>query len=283
MTYKIENRYGEFFAITDKKYNDQIITVNLSNIILTDIVTVLKTMPIKEDFIWTLYYKEDTCKLYMKLITEQMTFQRKIDLDKMINELIDCVEHNKTLNNCMYINKIINDLYNDAFRYFFNDGIIILSNHIIKEIAYVNNVNNKTIGCASRFILTSTTCYLLEYEGKMKEAEDFKCIEIIINNKRIEFLKSKVEESFFSLIGYYKISGLLGQINKIDSSEKKEVVNIDEIVKLKVKPTLISLTNMREYVLEVNSMEDVMAYKKSMRPSVVMININKYMLNEFMI
>lgn len=283
MTYKIENRYGEFFAITDKKYDNQIITVNLSSIILTDTITVLKTMPIREDFLWTLFYKEDTKQLYMKLITEQMTFQRKVDLDRMINELIDCVEHNKTLSNCMYINEVINNLYNDAFRYFFADGTVLLSNHIIKEIAYINNINNKTVGCASRFILTSTMCYLLEYEGKIKEAEDFKYIEIIIENKKIQFLKSKVEESFFSLIGYYKISGLLGQINRVDSSEKKEIVDINEVIKLKVKPTLMSLDDMKKYVLDNNNMENIMAYKKSMRPSVVMININKYILNEFMI
>ena len=118
MTYKIVNRYGEIFVVTDKKYENKTITVNISSIVLTDTITVLKTMPIKEDFVWTLFFNEENSQLYMKLITESMTFQTKMDLDKTIEELVKCVEENKTLSNCIYINEIINKLYNDAFKFF---------------------------------------------------------------------------------------------------------------------------------------------------------------------
>lgn len=282
MTYKIVNRYGEIFVVTDKKYDNKTITVNISSIVLTDTITVLKTMPIKEDFVWTLFFNEENSQLYMKLITESMTFQTKMDLDKTIEELVKCVEENKTLSNCIYINEIINKLYNDAFKFFFEDNIVLLSNHIVKDIAYVYNLNNKNIGCASRFIITPTCCYLLEYEGRGKDVEDMKYIEVIIGKKRIQFLKSKIEESFFSIIGYYEVTGILGQICDLDEV-KKERINIEEVTPLKVKPNLISLIDMKDYVVSSNNVETLLSYKKTMKPSVSMININKYILKDFMI
>lgn len=282
MTYKIENRYGEFFAITDKTYNDQIITVNLSSIVLTDTITLLKTIPIKEEFVWILSYNKDNNQLYMKLITEKITFQKKININTVIDELINCIIQNRTLNNCIYINEIINDLYNNAFDFYFRNETVLLSNHIIKKIAYTNDLNNMVVGCSSRFILNSTSFYLLEYEGKIKDADEFKYIEIICEDKKIQFLKSKVDESYYQSIGYYKISGLLGQMLKVDT-QKKEIVDIDQIVKLKLKNKFTTLEDIKDYTLNFNSLQDILEYKKSMRPSIVLIDINKYILQEFMI
>lgn len=283
MTYRIENRYGENFVITDKKHDNKTITINISSIVLTDTVTVLKSVPIKEDFVWTLFYDESKKHLYMRLITEMMTFQTKVDLDKIVNELIKCVEENKTLANCKYVNECINKLYNDAFKYFFAEDTVILSNHIINDIAYVYNTNNKNIGCASRFILTSTSCYLFEYEGKIRDMDDVRYIEVIIGKKKIQFLKSAIEESIFTLIGYYRISGILGQISNVDESTKKERVIYEDIAHLNVKPNLLSLQDMKDYVVNSNKMQAIMDYKKTMKPSAIMININKYILKEFMI
>ena len=133
-----------------------------------------------------------------------------------------------------------------------------------------------------RSIITPTCCYLLEYEGRGKDVEDMKYIEMIIGKKRIQFLKSKIEESFFSIIGYYEVTGILGQICDLDEV-KKERIDIEEVTPLKVKPNLISLIDMKDYVVSSNNVETLLSYKKTMKPSVAMININKYILKDFMI
>lgn len=278
MKYNIEKRNGDYYIITDEKYINDTIIINLSSVIKTDDAWINETLE-KIDLAWTLRYDENNHKVYMDLLLsreELKTYTREVPIMTLITELVDCVQNNRSLENCYELNKTISMLYEDAFYDILNEDSILRSNVILEGNCIVK-FDNKTLGSASRFIIQRSKFSILEYTGKQINVKP--TIEIYIRDKKINMITSSgfSENEYFNpedhLLAYYSFIGL-------DTGITNEVNN-KEYYRINVPTILSTPESMYNYILTNNNIEDIIKYKMSMKPILKLVNINIFMINEY--
>ena len=294
MKYNIEKRNGDYFIITDQKYKDNTIVINLSSVIKVESICIQETLVISNLATWSLLYDEIHEKLFMCLDIENFeginNYLEEIDIITFINECVSCVQNNIMLDKCEYINLLINKTYNAAFYDCIKNHSCILhsSDNIINgfvEIIY----NNKVLGYASRFILKKNAITILEYTGKdlikLVSLYDLQ-LKFRIKNKDIsidlDLACNIISEDdsvnvLENILGYYELKKVL----ITDFSCKKNEDDMPEIYPLNVMINPINNMAMHTYVINNNDMDDITKYKISIKPKVKLLDINKIIVEEY--
>lgn len=292
MQINIEKRNGDYYVITEEKYKNDNIVINLSSVIKTDDVWIQQNISTKKiEIAWALRYDDSTNKLYIDLIaddqepqdTTSFTYTKEIDLINLTMELVECVKNNSIIENCKLLNKAMNELYNEFFRDYLGKDILVFSNNILTGNCIIK-LENKVLGNASRFMLQSNNINILEYVGKTLYGHNSLKIYIYIENKKIEILTSKAHEnnSFYDpnehLLAYYSF-GSIYLSNTFENLE--DIPSFNEYHELNVPYCLSTPKNMYKYITENNTTDDILRYRISLKPVIKLININKFMINEY--
>lgn len=279
MKYTIENRSGDFYAVLEETYKGKSLCVNLSTVLKTETVSIFDKMSFDSESTWVLEYNQEEEKLFLKFLVNEHVFAEELNIDELLEELVHCLNNNIMLNNCDYLNNAINKLYDTVFFEFLKKNNIIFSNNrIIKAKVNIYGRKDEILGTASRFILTTNHCYLLEYVGKN-----------LSNNYATAVIDCGDKETTMSLISmlgdcpdandikYYDFSYLIGKLNKdkVDN-EDREICYMPKLPNRYSSPDL-----MYQFIITNNSSEDIVRYKTSVKPKVKLLNINKFMVAEF--
>lgn len=281
MKYRIEKRGGDYYIITDEKHKNDTIIINLSSVIKTDEGFINESLE-KIDLLWTLRYDENNHKVYIDLLLareESKIYTREISIMSLISELVHCVQNNKNLEDCVELNSIIGLLYEDAFCDMLeNENVILRSNIIIEAYCVVKQYDNKLLGNASRFIIQKSKLSILEYVGKQIDCKPV--IEINIKNKKIKmitssgFSENKLFDPADHLLGYYSFVAMDTGITDVVEEKK-------DFYRIKVPIVLSTPESMYAYILANNDIDDIIKYKISMKPTLKLVNINRFMINEY--
>lgn len=260
MEYKIEKREDKFFAVTDQKFKDSIITVNLSNVFLFESFSASSLdqkstdcfpISITGDGAWSLRYDEELSKLYMDFY---INFHKSIDslgdsftaevtdIDTMISECVDCIKTNGMLDKCNTIMKTKQELYKTAFINILQEKkLLLFSDYIVSGYAELV-CNGRILGAASNLCINKPTTHkseivLLEYIGNSKVSQEsgfnysinlyFKTIDnkaIILN---IDCSVKVYDDGMIANYSFSCLKYLEFNINEIDY-EVKELNNVLE-------------------------------------------------------
>lgn len=283
INYNIEKRNEDYYIITDQTYKGNIITINLSAIILTEEIQVKSE---KSTMIWLLRYNENTKEVFMDLLIDVdrgYTFFIKLDIQELIKECVDCVKENKLLDNCKMINSVINKLFDMAFKSLIKDQHLIYSNRILNMNVIVK-YNDKILGYASRFVIDKNNFSILEYVGKKIEFNNI-LIEIYYDKFKISILTTEnvSDENYNNNVDnqlkYYSFKHIEMITQPLLDEEIEK--HIKKSYALNVCNSFNKPELMYQYILNNNTIEDIIKYKISMKPAIKLININDFMIKEF--
>ena len=272
----IEKRNGERFIITNQKYKGKDITIKLESIIKSAFVKVQAILIETKEIFWALNHEETDDKYYIDLLLESMTYRLQIDINVLIDELVSCIQNNKMIETCKYLNKKINEVYQVAYEDYLSKGKVIYSDIPVEGICTLTS-GDQSLGYATRYIIDVTRLSLLEYTGKMIAGENLK-VEITtgdylsvfnVSNNNIEILYDETYR-----IGYCALRGLYTDFF-VTGVEKKEYV------KLQVSNSNMSLRAMLDYLIDNNSIDEITRYTMSMKPKLKLANINNFMVKEY--
>lgn len=282
MEYTIEQRDGEYHIITDQTYKGDIITINLASVIKTEQAKSL-AKSINMDLLWVLRYDENIKKVYMDLfidLDKGLIFSQELSIQHLIEDCITCLTENKMIEDCSYIMSTINSLYRKAFIEAIKGYGVVICSSIILECNCQAKRQNKVIGEAPRFsINTNDTYSIFEYVGQSLNDESpkltIRCDDITIDVLTLVNNNNNFYDPDNHYVAYYTFAGL-GNIF-ISKSEQEA----KEYVKLKVPMKINTHEAMYNYLIKNNDIDQIIEYKKSMKPKLKLININEYMVNEF--
>lgn len=283
----IEHREDGDYIITEEKTSkNQTIIIKLDSELDNQVVSCIhgdKRTDIT--LIWKLRYSNEI-GIYVKLShTYLLKYDDEIieiDNDTCINELTNMVKDNGTLEDCPSIQEAIYKSYNNLFYKLLKDNKILHSNFIVEGIVEVKS-ENKILGHGTRFILNGEDIVVCEYTGKSIVKSLLPQLNICIGNKKI--IAETINYSFsreyaFQAegdIGYLKYRIL--RDNVISITEEK-VLNYP---KLKVPYNYTDDESMVQFCKQKNTVDDIVKYKIALKGTTVILDINKYMVNEFLI
>lgn len=283
MSYTIEQRNGVYHIITDQKYKGDTITINLESMIKTEQAKSLASSEIPIELLWMLRYDNNLQKVYIDLLVDidnGLMFSKELDIEQFTTECVSCITDNKLIEDCEYIMFCINSLYKKAFVTAIKEhNVVVCSSMIIEGCCYAKK-KNKIIGKASRFSLNMDDSYsIFEYVGQSLNDENPKLIikysDIVITITTIVSTKNYFYNPDIHEVAYYTFNGISeSHVNKYEEEEK-------EYPKLKVPMKTNTHEAMYQYLIKHNSMNEIMAYKKAMKPKLKLININSFMVKEF--
>lgn len=284
MSYTIEQRNGVYHIITDQKYKGDTITINLESMIKTEQAKSLASSEIPIELLWMLRYDDNLQKVYMDLLVDidnGLMFSGELNIEQFITECVSCITDNKLIEDCEYIMSCINSLYKKAFVTAIKEhAIAICSGMIIEGRCYARK-KNKTLGEASRFSLNMDDSYsMFEYVGQSLNEESptltWKCEDIVMDIITIVSTKNYFYDPDVHEVAYYTFNGICNfYVNKNQGEE------IKKYPKLKVPMKTNTHEAMYQYLIKHNSMNEIIAYKKAMKPKLKLININSFMVKEF--
>ena len=272
----IEKRNGERFIITNQKHKGKDITIKLESIIKSAFVKVQAILIETKEIFWALNHEETDDKYYIDLLLESMTYRLQIDINVLIDELVSCIQNNKMIETCKYLNKKINEVYQVAYEDYLSKGKIIYSDIPVEGLCTLTS-GDQSLGYATRYIIDVTRLSLLEYTGKMIAGENLK-VEITtgdylsvfnVSNNNIEILYDEIYR-----IGYCTLKGLNSDFFATDIEKK-------EYAKLQVSNSNMSLRAMLDYLIDNNSIDEITRYTMSMKPKLKLANINNFMVKEY--
>lgn len=321
LDYKVEKRQDDYYVITNEKYKNKVITINLSSILKSITLNLMPEIDIfpssSIELIWCLNYNEEqpdliAIDLYANPIDgdKDKTFKTSctMSLDILVQEAISCMKDNLLDKAFIELNKTINKAYYNIFLEITAQvKALIFSDFIlpIKAVVY-NNENKKIYGYANRICIDRNTIGLCEYVGKPLENE-FPSISFIINdnnaydfttNANIYDLNNQNQSLSLNAINYYKYTGLwhtsynIYELNTWQQDEIKETKtflyeleqkNNAIIPELNMPSIFTDITNMRSYILTHNTLEAINSFKSALRPTIQQVNINAYMSKEYTI
>ena len=273
----IEKRNGERFIITNQKYKGKDITIKLESIIKSAFVKVQAILIETKEIFWALNHEETDDKYYIDLLLESMTYRLQIDINVLIDELVSCIQNNKMIETCKYLNKKINEVYQVAYEDYLSKGKVIYSDIPVEGLCTLTS-GDQSLGYATRYIIDVNRLSLLEYTGKMITGENLK-VQITTGDYLSVFNVSndKIEEILYDeiyRIGYCTLRGLNSDFFATDIEKK-------EYVKLQVSNSNMSLRAMLDYLIDNNSIDEITRYTMSMKPKLKLANINNFMVKEY--
>ena len=273
----IEKRNGERFIITNQKYKGKDITIKLESIIKSAFVKVQAILIETKEIFWALNHEETDDKYYIDLLLESMTYRLQIDINVLIDELVSCIQNNKMIETCKYLNKKINEVYQVAYEDYLSKGKIIYSDIPVEGLCTLTS-GDQSLGYATRYIIDVNRLSLLEYTGKMIVGENLK-VQITTGDYLSVFNVSndKIEEILYDeiyRIGYCTLRGLNSDFFATDIEKK-------EYAKLQVSNSNMSLRAMLDYLIDNNSIDEITRYTMSMKPKLKLANINNFMVKEY--
>ena len=273
----IEKRNGERFIITNQKYKGKDITIKLESIIKSAFVKVQAILIETKEIFWALNHEETDDKYYIDLLLESMTYRLQIDINVLIDELVSCIQNNKMIETCKYLNKKINEVYQVAYEDYLSKGKVIYSDIPVEGLCTLTS-GDQSLGYATRYIIDVNRLSLLEYTGKMIAGEnlkvqittgDYLSVFNVSNDKTKEILYDEIYR-----IGYCTLRGLNSDFFATDIEKK-------EYVKLQVSNSNMSLRAMLDYLIDNNSIDEITRYTMSMKPKLKLANINNFMVKEY--
>lgn len=284
---EIEERSNGKYILTGQKHKGQDIVIKIGSIIDKEAVLFEENVYKKDELIWTLEYDNG---LYVKLSAYTMingkvlSYKCRVDTTKCINELVNMVKENATLDTCEEIKKAIYKCNNEFFKIVYNNGYIMHSNNIIEGLVAVIN-ENKILGYGSRFILNKNEFTLCEYVGQtitrdmnLKFEMKDELIKLTFHENRCIYDEDeKVYSKGSQGVGYLKYNG------RAFKGLNEEGIDIPVYPKLKVPYIFSDKEKMILDVINLNKEEDIQAYKLALRGKIELIDVNKYMLNEYLI
>ena len=273
----IEKRNGERFIITNQKYKGKDITIKLESVIKSAFVKVQAILIETKEIFWALNHEETDDKYYIDLLLESMTYRLQIDINVLIDELVSCIQNNKMIETCKYLNKKINEVYQVAYKDYLSKGKVIYSDIPVEGICTLTS-GDQSLGYATRYIIDVNRLSLLEYTGKMIAGENLK-VQITTEDYLSVFNVSndKTEEILYDeiyRIGYCTLRGLNSDFLMTDIEKK-------EYIKLQVSNSNMSLRAMLDYLIDNNSIDEITRYTMSMKPKLKLANINNFMVKEY--
>lgn len=282
MNYVIENRMGDYYAILDDNYKNATLCVNLSTILKTETLTVRNNVTYNKETSWFLSYDDENLSLNFTI--EENTFKQRLDIEKLLESLVYCIKNNRTLNECSYLNDAINELYTDVF--FSNTYTLLYSDEkIVRAEIRIKDLEDNILGRASRFILTEKRIKLLEYVGKKLEdnLSTASRIEIVKDDKIIDLGIITINNNIIqdNDIRYYEIDIFFGNCSYGDIYDLKDLRDIEYIPKLPNRYTNPDM--MYDYITANNQTEDISKYKASVKSKTILLDINKFIINDFSI
>ena len=273
----IEKRNGERFIITNQKYKGKDITIKLESVIKSAFVKVQAILIETKEIFWALNHEETDDKYYIDLLLESMTYRLQIDINVLIDELVSCIQNNKMIETCKYLNKKINEVYQVAYKDYLSKGKVIYSDIPVEGICTLTS-GDQSLGYATRYIIDVNRLSLLEYTGKMIAGENLK-VQITTEDYLSVFNVSNdnTEEILYDeiyRIGYCTLRGLNSDFLMTDIEKK-------EYIKLQVSNSNMSLRAMLDYLIDNNSIDEITRYTMSMKPKLKLANINNFMVKEY--
>lgn len=284
---KIEERLSGKYILTGQKYKGQEIVIKIGSTInqetfFLESITTCTAFYKKCKVTWTLEYNDD---LYIKLKTSEDKFSShmyKLDATKCINELVHMVQNNCTLDACKEIQKGIYECNNQLFKTAYKNDYIVHSESIIEGLVAVLD-DDKILGYGSRFILRGDKLTVCEYVGQTITKDmvlTFKTVDELIQlNFQQRSSINKFEEKLYS-----KGSAGVGYLEyEVSVSQISNSLDIPTFTRLKAPYTFSDKASMKNDVIALNTAEEIQAYKLALRGKVELIDVNKYMLNEYLI
>lgn len=289
----IENRKdGKYIVTSETNDNGKIIVIKLDSEIENDLVYFHGKNGREVKISWKLKYNEkDSLHINLETFDDEFEKTAKIKVkEECISELVRMIKNSETLEDCYNINKAINECYNNLFREYLKDDYVICSDNIVEGIVEVND-SNKILGHGTRFVVNRNKIIICEYAGKEITKSLSPKINIHIDGTLIkiatkESIFNKEQEIFFDRdreilfsenedIGYLKYySTIIGtDISKCDLSYNK----------LNMPFEFTDKVSMVKYCIEHNTAEEITKYKIALRGKVKLINVNTFMIDEFLI
>lgn len=284
----IENREDGRYIITDKKTDkNKNIVIKLDEMIEEDLVFfTTANSTVNVNISW--FLKHDTKNgLYIELksIDDNHLIIAKIS-EECIDELADMVKNNGFLEDCKEIQKAIYDSYNKLFIKCLESNCLICSNRIVEGIISVSE-SNTVLGHGTRFIINRNDILICEYTGKSIIRNINPTLYIHVGERKMKYICNKClitnnRDVFNSEddIGYIKYAGVL--VSGLSINKQENDLEL-EYPKLKTPYIFTDRKSMRMYCMKNNTSDEIIKYKIALKGKVKILDVNKYMINEFLI
>lgn len=279
MSYSFEERNNGVYLLTGETHNNKDIVIKMDSTIKEEVLTECVERS-TYNISWKLNKNENGLCLIAKMNSQ--TYEKDLNTNTVVNELVSMVKENKTLEHCKNLLSEINGLFNDIFFTTLRDrGLILTSNNIVKGIVSISH-NGKVIGYSTRFLLDSSDrLHLCEYVGKpinndMEIQTSVRVGNQLINLSFLSFVQDdySIYSPATSLFGYF---GLNVRMRSVSVNTEDEI----EYPVLNVPPIYSTPVEMNRYCARENSDIDIQRYKAALKPKVQLMNINSFMLREF--
>lgn len=289
----IEHRPDGYYIVTEEKTNkNETIVIKLNSELDSQTISYstssgIDTMMNNLNLVWTLRHNDDL-GLYVeieatnRLKTYKETYS--VNDNVCIDELVSIVKDNGTLEDCKEIQKAMYKTYNKLFLSFLENDRILHSNVIVEGLVKVKD-NNKVLGHGTRFIINKNEITICEYTGKDISSHVYPNLSIVKGSDNIKIATLEYLENGHQVfsskddIGYLKY-----KINT--SSCTLEHVSVVEDIRypnLKVPYNYTDKENMIEYCKKNNASQEIIKYKIALKGKVELLNIDEYMVNEYLI
>lgn len=293
MSYSYETRGDNIYLLTGHKNKDKNIVIKLGSVVQETTVVDAITRS-SYSLIWRLEKGDTDEELNIRGSIDGSTYNVVVDTQEIVNQLVNVVNSNLTIEGCPLIINSIMEAYNHVFNDFLNSkGILLCSNNIVNGYIIIRN-KGKILGTASRFIYNSLNdLKICEYVGKaifeeMNIETSLITGESIVKFRRRGAFTTQINETNDSVydpdvetLGYFgyeaSIYNITDDVIEVSEEEAPEIFNIN------VPQYFTTPTEMNEYCREHNNTEDIEKYRISLKPKVQLIDINKFMLREFSI
>lgn len=292
MNYSYETRSNGLFAVTDKKIDGETIVLKLNNTFKKESLTELLT---KENYTatWNINSSAVEDKLAIELKIEggcniSNTFTKEICTEDVLNEFVDMMRINGELESCSLFIQTMTEIFNEAFYYFACERrFVFISDYFINGFVEVQTTDNKALGGASRFKILAEDIQVCEYIGK--EIPEESTIKIALYLKyKYENNQEMITKMNFSMIrrntstlcatnriSYFTVEMSLSGMNTVD----EEIPTIPE---MKYSYTATTPQDMANKFMR-NNANTIANYRAALKPKIKLIDINRYMINEFTI
>lgn len=282
----IEHRSdGDYIITGETTVKGESIVVKLNSEVDSQLI-VYKTqdMTTNINLSWLLNYNEEL-GIYIELLAVNRLKTNKaiaqIDNETCVNELVNMIKNNGTLEDCGSIQKAIYDSYNTLFESYLENERILHSNIIVEGIVEVKD-QNKVLGHGTRFIINGDQLIICEYAGKSIPINVLPQINIYKNDTMITL---EPREHMYNVNNNSNdvsdISYLAYKINN-DHALNYSYKTL-EYPNLSVPYHYSDKHGMIQYIRKHNTPAEIVKYKIALKGKVEILNINKYMVNEFLI
>lgn len=289
----IEHRSDGYYIITEEKTDkNEAIVIKLNSELDNQLISCSSVhnndvVMTNLDLTWTLKHENnDTLYIELKAKNRLKEYIERytIDSNTCINELTSMVKNKGTLEDCEEIQKAMYKSYNKLFQVFLENDKVLHSNIIVEGVVKVKD-NNKVLGHGTRFIINKDEVTVCEYTGKDVSPYIYPNLVILKGTTRINIATSEnlgQNSAVFASqddIGYLKYKVQIASQRLSHSSVMENI----KYPKLKVSYVYTDKESMITYCKQNNSVNDIIKYKIALKGKVELLNIDEYMVREYLI